>query len=178
MKAILVPTDGSRTAEKALDVALDLAQQHKAAVTLFHALLKDKEPDELLRLPELETADGNVADTLRKISAAPEPEHTAEELMAGREVPGRRVDDDLLRRIGAHILKRAQAQASARGVAVNVLELTGDKPAEAIVAAARASDADAIVMGSRGLRYIEAISFGSVSQEVCRTANCTCVAVH
>ena len=175
MKAILVPTDGSRTAEKALEVAIDLAQQHKAAVTLFHVLLKDKEPDELLRLPEL---DADIVDTLRKIARAPEPEHTVEDLMAERDVPNRPVEDDLLRRIGAHILKRAQARAKARGVTVNLLELAGDRPAEAIVAAARTNDADAIVMGSRGLRYIEAISYGSVSQEVCRTANCTCVAVH
>ncbi|HDL17068.1 MAG TPA: hypothetical protein ENH27_04435 [Rhizobiales bacterium] len=80
--------------------------------------------------------------------------------------------------MGEHILKRAQAQAAARGVPVETLELASDRPAEAIVAAARANSADAIVMGSRGLRYIEAISYGSVSQEVCRTANCTCVAVH
>ena len=178
MKAILVATDGSKTAEKALDVALDLAQQHKAAVTLFHVLLKDKEPDELLRLPDLKAAGADVVESLRKISQAPEPEHRAEELMADRNQPGRRVDDDLLRRIGAHILKRAEDQARARGVPVKMLELTGDKPAEAIVAAARANNADAIVMGTRGLRYIEAISFGSVSQEVCRTASCTCVAVH
>ena len=178
MKAILVPTDGSSTAEKALEVALDLAQQHKAAVTLFHVLLKDKEPDELLRLPELEAAGADVVDTLRKISRAPEPEHTAEGLMAGRNLPSRPVGEDLLRRIGEHILKRAQAQAAARGVPVETLELASDRPAEAIVAAARANSADAIVMGSRGLRYIEAISYGSVSQEVCRTANCTCVAVH
>lgn len=178
MKAIFVATDGSETAEKALDVALDLAQQHKAAVTLFHALLKDKEPNELLRLPGLEAAGPDVVDTLRKISQAPEPEHTAGEVMASRNLHSRRVGDTLLRRIGAHILKRAEAQASARGVSANSLELTGDEPAQAIVAAARASNADAIVMGTRGLRNIEAISFGSVSQEVCRTASCTCVAVH
>lgn len=178
MKAILVPTDGSETAEKALDVALDLALQHEAAVTLFHVLLKDKEPDELLRLPDLETAGADVVDALKKISRAPESEHTAEEVMTGGNLHSRRVDDHLLRRIGAHILKRAQAQVSARGVTANMLELNSDEPAQAIVAAARVNVADAIVMGTRGLRNIEAISFGSVSQEVCRTASCTCIAVH
>ena len=38
--------------------------------------------------------------------------------------------------------------------------------------------ADAIVMGTRGLRPMDAITVGSVSQEVCRTAKCTCIMVH
>lgn len=178
MKVILVPTDGSKAAEQALDVALDLAQQHGSTVTLFHVLLKDKEPDELLRLRDLAAAGEDVVDTLNKIDQAPEPEHTAEELMNHANSALRPVGEDLLRRIGDHILKRARARAAARGVAVQTLELGHDAPAQAIVVAAKAANADVIVMGTRGLRYIEAVAFGSVSQEVCRSAKCRCIAVH
>ena len=45
MKTILMPTDGSEPAVKALDVALDLACQHEANVRLMHVLLRDKEAE-------------------------------------------------------------------------------------------------------------------------------------
>lgn len=178
MKTILVPTDGSKAAGKALDVALDLTLQHKAEITLLHALLSDKEPHELLRLPDLEGAGEDVVDALQKIGSAPEPEHTAAELMGDRIHPSRPVPEALLRRIGAHVLEQAQERASARGIAAATLDLADARSAEAIIAAAEATGADTIVMGTRGLRYIEATAFGSVSQEVCRTAPCTCIAVH
>ena len=53
MKKILVPTDGSEVAIKDLEVALDLARLHHATITLLHVLLRDKEPAQLLRLPDL-----------------------------------------------------------------------------------------------------------------------------
>jgi nucleotide-binding universal stress UspA family protein len=178
MKVILVPTDGSLAADKALDIALDLVEKHEAALVLMHVLLKDKEPNEILRLPELEGAGDDVTATLTEISKAPEPEHSVTELMGERDHPNRPVDEELLRRIGVHVLKRAEARAAARGVSAQLLDLQDGKPAKAIVAAAKASGADTIVMGTRGLRTIEAMAFGSVSQEVCRTAPCACVAVH
>lgn len=178
MKIILVPTDGSATAEKALDIALDLAEKHKAAVTLMHVLLRDKEPNELLRLPDLQAAGEGVVETLTKIAEAPEPEHSVTEMMGERDHPNRPVDEALLRQIGEHVLKRAVAQAAARGASAKLLDLLDDAPAKAIVAAAKTAGADTIVMGTRGLRTIEAIAFGSVSQEVCRTAPCSCIAVH
>jgi nucleotide-binding universal stress UspA family protein len=59
-----------------------------------------------------------------------------------------------------------------------MLDLADGAAAPAIKSAAEATNADTIVMGTRGLRQIEAVTFGSVSQEVCRTVQCTCVAVH
>ena len=52
MKRILVAVDGSRAADKALEVALDLAALYEAEIRLLHVLLRDKEPQELLRLPD------------------------------------------------------------------------------------------------------------------------------
>lgn len=178
MKLILVPTDGSQAAEKALDVALDLATQHAADLALMHVLMADKEASELLQLPELYVAGEQVVKQLAAINAAPEPEHTADEMMWDPGAPSRPVDKSLLRQIGAYVLSRAKRQAAARGVEARVLDLGEGKPAEAIVAAARAAGADTIIMGTRGLRAIEAVTFGSVSQAVCRLAPCSCIAVH
>lgn len=165
-------------ADKALGIALDLAQQHNASLALMHVLLHDKEPDELLRLPDLDAAGAEVVSSLNEIKDAPEPEHTAAELMGDPGAPNRPVNDDLLRKIGDHVLTRAKAQAAEQGIDAQKLEIQDGRPAEAIVAAAEAAGADTIVMGTRGLRMIEAMAFGSVSQEVCRTASCSCIAVH
>ena len=70
------------------------------------------------------------------------------------------------------------AGGTAIGIKADVLDLADGEAAPAIKAAAEAASADTIVMGTRGLRQIEAVTFGSVSQEVCRTVECTCIAVH
>lgn len=178
MKTILVPTDGSAAAEKALDLALDLAEKHNANIKLMHVLLRDKEPDELLRLPELSAAEGDVAGALKTLERSEETPRTAEELMSARNTPSRPSPESLLRNIGAHVLKRASAYAENRGVSAEALDLADGTAALAIKAAALSTNADTIVMGMRGLRQIEAVSFGSVSQEVCRIVDCTCIAVH
>ncbi len=178
MNTILVPTDGSISAEKALDLAFDLAEKHDAQIKVLHVLLRDKEPDELLRLPELATAEADVAERLTVLAEAPEPPHSAEEVMAQRGAPDRPVGEDLLRTIGAHVLNRATVRADARGVSAQALPLGDGAAATAIATAADAEGVDTIVMGTRGLRQIEAVAFGSVSQQVCRLVECTCVAVH
>lgn len=178
MKTLLVPTDGSPAAEKALDLAIDLAEKHGANIKVLHILLRDKEPDELLRLPELEAAGQGLAEKLAALADAPETPHSAEELMAERTVPDRPVSEALLRAIGEHVLSRASTRAELRGVRAEILPLCDGVPAQTIASAARNEAADTIVMGMRGLRQIEAVAFGSVSQEVCRLVDCTCVAVH
>ena len=178
MKTILVPTDGSEWADKALDLALDLAKQHGAAVKLLHVLLRDKEPHHLLRLADVAAAGEEVESELKRLEQTPAATRTAEELMANPNVPSRPAPEPLLRKIGAHVLQRASARASARDVAAETLEIADGAIASAIVAAAETAGADAIVMGTRGLRQIEAMTFGSASQDVCREAGCTCISVH
>lgn len=177
MKTILVPTDGSIAAEKALTVALDLAEKHSANIKLLHVLLREMEPDELLRLPEL-AANEDVARQLQDLAEGPKTPRSVEDIMAAPNTPARPAPDTLLHTIGAHILGRAGTQVRARGVPVEVLDIADGAAAPAIVAAAETQGVDTIVMGMRGLRQIEAATFGSASQEVCRTVKCTCIAVH
>jgi len=178
MKTILMPTDGSTAADKALEVALDLAQQHGASLKILHVLLRDKEPWELLRLPEVADADPKIVAALKEMEKAPAVHHVAEEIMANPNVADRPVPDDVLRAIGAHVIARAVDRAQERGVAADALDIADTAAATAIIDAARDAQVDTIVMGTRGLRQIDAMTFGSVSQEVCRLAPCTCVAVH
>ena len=84
--------------------------------------------------------------------------------MAQRGTPDRPVGEDLLRTIGEHVLNRATVRADARGVSAQALPLGDGAAAAAIATAADAEGVDTIVMGTRGLRQIEAVAFGSVSQ--------------
>ncbi len=178
MNIILVPTDGSIAAEKALDVALDLAEKHDADIKLFHVLLRDKEPEELLTLPDLAVEQESVAQELSGLVDMPKAPHSAEELMSGQPAPDHPVSENLLQSIGAHVLQRASSRAASRGVRAEALPYSDGAAAAAIVSTAKAEAIDTIVMGTRGLRQIEAVAFGSVSQEVCRSVDCTCIAVH
>ena len=178
MNTILVPTDGSIAAEKALDVALDLAEKHDADVKLFHVLLRDKEPEELLTLPDLAVSQESVAQELSGLVNSPKAPHSAEELMSGQHAPDHPVSEDLLQNIGAHVLQRASLRAASRGIKAEVLPCSDGAAASAIVSMTKSEAIDTIVMGTRGLRQIEAVAFGSVSQEVCRSVDCTCIAVH
>ena len=178
MPTILVAIDGFATADKALDVAFELARQRKAKVKLLHVLLRDKEPEELLRLVDLAGSGSGLAKELKALCLAEAKDRTGAEIMADPNAPRRPVPEPLLRRIGEHILQRAGAKAARRRVIAEVLALGDGAPAPIIAAAAAAAEAATIVMGSRGLRQIDAFTFGSVSREVCRLAHCSCIAVH
>lgn len=178
MKTILMPTDGSAAADKALELAIDLAEKHGAVIKLLHVLLRDKEPGEILRLPELAAADESIVSELHALEEGPKTERSAEELMSVPNAPERPVPETLLRTIGAHVLANSSALANKSGVSVESLPLADGSAAQAIADAAKAEAADTIVMGTRGLRQIEAMTFGSVYQKVCNLLECTCIAVH
>jgi nucleotide-binding universal stress UspA family protein len=178
VQTILVAIDGFATADKALDVAFDLAKQRKAKVKLLHVLLRDKEPEELLRLVDLAGVKSVLVKELESLGQAEARDRTGAEIMADPNAPRRPVPEALLRRIGEHILQRAMAKAGRRRIAAEALALGDGTPGPIIAGAATATEADTIVMGSRGLRQIDAFTFGSVSREVCRLAHCSCIAVH
>jgi len=177
VKTILVATDGSKHAEKALDVACDLAAQHGASLKILHVRMADKEPTELLGLPVLEAEGAALKARLQAAADAPTGEVSAEEIMQDPGRPLHKVAPQILEEVGRLVLAAAEEQARGRGLAAEALPMAVAKPAEAILAAAASEKADGIVMGCRGLGEIQAISFGSVSQQVCRAAKCTCIAV-
>jgi nucleotide-binding universal stress UspA family protein len=73
-------------------------------------------------------------------------------------------------------LQEAAELLAGRGLHVRPVEGIGD-PAEAIVAEARESGADLIVVGTRGLGLAERITLGSVSSKVVHHAPCDVLVV-
>ena len=112
MQSILVPTDGSEAAEKAFGVALDLALQHGATIKVLHVLLRNKEPGELLRLPEVSVAGQEVVRELKRLEEMPVAPPSVEQIMTNPDAVLRPASELVLRMIGAHVLKRASARAA------------------------------------------------------------------
>lgn len=75
------------------------------------------------------------------------------------------------------VMRRAQEAATAAGVTdVETLIRVG-QPARTIVQVAEQIEADAVVMGSRGLGDFEGLLLGSVSHKVTTLSKCTCITV-
>ena len=162
MKTILVPTDGSDHADKAVSLAADIAEKYQARLVLLHVLLRKEMPETLRHMAEVEY----------KI----ESERVVTIPQSGiydKEV----VPRALLEVVGRHILDNAATAVKEKGVRdVETLVDDGD-PAGCILDCAKRQNADAIVMGSRGLGDLKGLLVGSVSQKVSHLAACTCITV-
>ena len=177
-ETILVATDGSTHAEKAVALAAELAKTRGARLHLFHVLLRDKEPRELRKLAELDGLSRELLEQLAQLEAVPAdtsvPEWTY--AMDPGSVPSP-VPDEVLQELGDQVLQAAERDARSNGVAEVTRGLEGGPPAALIVAAAQREGAGTIIMGHRGLRDIDAMTFGSVSNEVSRVAPCSVVMI-
>jgi nucleotide-binding universal stress UspA family protein len=148
IQTILVPTDGSEHADKAVAFAADFAQKYDADIILLYVMSDlgtEHIPDELRGLARL----AHVTITERDIRQA-----AANEL-----------------------LRHAEARAREHGAArVQFIIEQGD-PTKRILDRAKVRKADLIVMGSRGLGNLKGLLLGSVSHKVSQLAKCTCITV-
>lgn len=147
-KTILVPTDGSDHADKAVAFAADVAPKYGAGIILLHVLSDPgtaRVPDEVRALAKLE----HVQIT----------EH------------------DIRQAAANEVLRSAEAQAREHGATRIEQVIEEGDPTRQILACAEARGADLIVMGSRGLGDLQGLLLGSVSHKVGHLAKCTCVTV-
>lgn len=173
-KTILAATDGSDHAAKAVEIASDLAVRNGARLVIAH-VINEAEPLEALRR-FAETEHLHTSETplrVRSIEATPHgPVPVRVDEQTAVDVPAAR------REIGQRVLREAQGLARERGIeAAACLLLEGDA-ADQIVGGARDRDADAIVLGSRGLGNLKGALVGSVSHKVCDMTECTCITVN
>ncbi len=75
------------------------------------------------------------------------------------------------------IMERATKEAKEAGVADVRTEVRVGPPARTIAQVASEIEADALVLGSRGLGDFEGLLLGSVSHKVTALAPCTCILV-
>ena len=178
MQRILVPTDGSMHAKRALAVAGDLAAANGGRILLLHVLLNKKEAAEIEAMPETARLASDVAQALREVLAEEPMTTSAAAIMADPAAPCRPAPRGVLEAIGDAVLNTGVANIVNRGVVAEKLPPVDGAPADAILSAVREQSATAVVMGCRGLSDLEAFTFGSVSREVAKNAPCPVVMVH
>ena len=148
IKTILVPTDGSDHADKAVAFAGDIASKYGAAIILLHVLS--------------DPGSGRMPNELRELARL---EHI-------------RITEHDIRQAGANeLLHNAERQAREHGATKIQQAIEEGDPTRNILASAEAHGADLIVMGSRGLGDLQGLLLGSVSHKVGHLAKCTCITV-
>jgi nucleotide-binding universal stress UspA family protein len=142
---LLVAVDGSMHADKAVDVAVDLAK------------LRDGELILLSVYKHMSYVESSVA----MIRMPGTPQNT----------------EDVLKGLAREAVTRARTRAEAGGVSRVRTIVRRGQPARTITRIAQEEDADAIVLGSRGLGDTESFLLGSVSHKVLSLSKCTCITV-
>ncbi|NNE82838.1 MAG: universal stress protein [Alphaproteobacteria bacterium] len=171
IKTLIVPTDGSEHADKAVELAADLADKYKARLLILHSLLRGEPMVGLRSLCERLNAP---ADLIAKLEA--EAERTV--ALSYAEVPvALQMTEEFLDAVGQLVCDRARAAAEKHGATDVDVKIVDGVPADAVLAAAKHENADMIVMGSRGLGRLEGFLLGAVSQRVNHLATCTCITV-
>jgi len=168
---ILIATDGSPHARKAVALGLDLAAEKSASVVLVSGVTDGPLPHDLKKLAESEHlgGDAKVPDPTLQVMG-----NIATDMGGGAELQrAYRVRTEIAQRL----LELAKNDAHSRGIKDVTVQLVDGDPAKAILESAKQAGADCIVLGSRGLGGLKGLLLGSVSHKVSQLAICTCITV-
>ncbi len=169
-KKILCPVDGSSHAEKALDLAIDMAKKYDARLVLLHNTLLNADAADLERFARVEGLAETVKTEMTRLGAVRgRLEYGYEEPPAGTS--------RMYVEIGQRVLDDAKTVATEAGVKDVEQIMTDGDPAGRILHCIEAKGIDCVVMGSRGLSDLKALYLGSVSHKVLNRAPCTCITV-
>ena len=173
MKHILVATDGSPTAHKAVEFAAEIAAKFGSELTIGHVLHRDSDVEEMAHMAEAEHLVGHAARHATREFDVPPATMGAlfADIQSGADTAR------LITVIGDEILARAERHAKDVGVKTINKKSANGKPANAILDMADDAGADMIVLGHRGLGRVRSLVQGSVSQKVNLHAGCTVVSV-
>lgn len=166
---VLVATDGSENAERAVIFASELAARYGASLTVLHVLLRDHLDEGLRRFAEVEhIAEPDRPSLPSMMEQIPEAHfpHT----LVPAEAAGSA--DEVVRAVADQVLRAAEDVALENGVE-KISKVTKDgNTARCILETADEMRADLIVIGSRGLSEIRELLLGSVSHRVSHMARC------
>lgn len=174
-KSILVATDGSEDAKRALAVATDLAVKYRARLVVVHALMRDAGFDVLRKLANRRALSKERRDELDNYEAKMRAATAASRSGVGPAavLP----PTELVQAIGRQLVDRAASIAKKGGVEkVATVLLSGDA-ADAILHYAERDKIDLIVLGKLGFGNFRSVVLGTVSHKVGSRANCSCLIV-
>jgi len=173
IRKFLVAIDGSASASRALDLAIELAGSTNAALAIIS--VGSQEP---LSEGEIQFARAEFKEGLPQTSGVFTPlmaesdAMTATLAMADPAAGGR-----VREAIGQRLVEMASELARQKGLARVSTHVSEGDPANEILATAREEKADIIAMGTRGLGAVKGLVMGSVSQKVVQQAGCSVITV-
>lgn len=172
-KNILLATDGSKHAAKAAALAAELAAAHGAVLTIVSVSSLALTVDEIERMPQSRRFPKPVKDEIRNLRDI--LEHAT---IAG-ETPYTSLPapHSALIALAEALIDQAEGLARRENVKKVVRAPRVGNAAENILDQAKASKADLIVMGTRGLSDLGGLVMGSVSHKVIHLAPCACLTV-
>jgi nucleotide-binding universal stress UspA family protein len=173
IKTILVPTDGSEHANKAVTLAADIAEKYDARLVLLHVMPRGPLPEALRHMADIEhVVDDGPPGTVGSTASIP-----AAKFPAGIISSEGRNDREVSQFVGQKILGNAEDIAKEKGVTDYESALEDGNPVKRILDYADKENANLIVMGSRGVTDFNGLLMGSVSHKISHLAKCTCITV-
>ncbi len=174
LETILVATDGSDYAGRAVALASHLAAKSAAKLIVLHVHPREAS-EELRRMAE---AEHMIAPSAAMSGPAAGPSFPVAALGTGAfSTRQEELSRDAIEAFGRQILAGANETAKKTGVAeVRTIAQDGD-PARAILDCAKREKPDMIVLGRRGLSDLQGLLMGSVSHKVSHLADCACLTV-
>ncbi len=173
-KKVLIATDGSSHAQKAVEIGSCLAIRAGAEVHLVHVVLSSELDADLQRMMEIEHLDHAL-----KIAENPAvPLVLAPGYPMAFPITEPMASYRALQALGEEILKRATSAVNAHGIDRVLTHLVDGDAAEEITKLVRSEDPDLVVCGARGLSGLSQLTLGSVSAKVAHSCPVTCVTVH
>lgn len=172
-KKVLIATDGSEHATKAVGIGADIASKYDAEVLLVHVLMRHEVSEDLKRLVEIEHLADERGEPLATIVAAvPSGRYPAVTVSQRSPEP-----DKMLSAIAEQLLRMAEETVRSHGVTKVSQRIMDGKPVNAILDLVKSEDVDLLVVGTRGLTDAHALLMGSVSHKLAHLSPVTCVAV-
>jgi nucleotide-binding universal stress UspA family protein len=157
---ILVPTDFSSAANRALAYAFEEATQHQARLTLLHVLQHHPSTEVYYIKDAPQSGTGYVAEFGEKLPAFPsQPPETVR------------------RDYYEEALVQLQDLVPASFTGTREVEVAAGHPAETIVRMARELAVDLIIMATHGRTGVSHLLLGSVAEHVVRHAPCPVLTV-
>jgi nucleotide-binding universal stress UspA family protein len=168
---LLVATDGSPNAERAVDFAIDLASRYNSRLSVVYVVTSGKVSDSLRHMAEVE----HIVDSSARTSA-PATGTFPSQLVAELGETGAR-SRQILTKIGDYLVEVTDKKARISGVKDIKTYVENGDAAEVILEIAKDNGVDVIVTGSRGLGNLKGLLLGSVSYKISQAAECTCINV-
>ncbi|WP_025596117.1 universal stress protein [Agrobacterium tumefaciens] len=169
---VLIATDGSLHAQKAVLIGGDLAAKNNSEVILVHVLLASELDEDLRHMLEVE----HLVYEFAKYQSG----ETSEQLGGTGVLPVQAEaagSQSALRALGTEILTRAEASVKAQGAKRVSSRLLEGNVISQIMKSIKDEHPDVVVCGAKGLSTFEQLVLGSVSMKIAQLCPVTCVTV-